>query len=418
MKKRILSVLLAVLILCSVLTPAAFADDGHIITFDPREIEGGSLNGAEAWRKVPDGQPVGAMPVPTNSNPKLSFEGWFDDEHNEITAETILKNDVVVHAYWMEKQMTVPFTDISGHWAYKGIEFCYENSLMKGMTDTTFGPELTTTRAMVVTVLYRMENTPPVGGLDNPFKDVEFGDWYGSAVVWAADCGIVNGVSKDTFDPNSNITREQLAAILYRYADYCGYCTDIKYTLDDFKDKDKISKYAVEPMQWTYAMNLITGVFEGKFNFLKPQENATRAQIATILMRFMENVVPHETVIGFDGLNMTLPASWFNEFVYEAMLNEDGSSSMNLYCRREMEAGNGGLLFSINIVDGAIPYYATAYKVVGAIGKDGEYRNVIIVFPGGVECGEYVGIYSMMQKFADHIADTFVCYDGWHFGVG
>lgn len=417
MKKRILSVLLAVLILCSVLTPAAFADDGHIITFDPREIEGGSLNGAEVWRKVPDGQPVGAMPVPTNSNPKLSFEGWFDDEHNEITAETILKNDVVVHAYWMEKQMTVPFTDISGHWAYKGIEFCYENSLMKGMTDTTFGPELTTTRAMVVTVLYRMENTPPVGGLDNPFKDVKFGDWYGSAIVWAADCGIVTGKTKDTFDPNGNITREQLAAILYRYADYCGYCTDIKYTLDDFKDKDKIHKYAVEPMQWTYAMNLITGVFEGKFNFLKPQENATRAQIAMILMRFMENVVPHETVIGFDGLNMTLPASWYNEYTYEATETPYGAT-MILRCRREEEAGKGGYLFAIDLVDGPVPPYGTAYEVVGAIGKDGKYLNVVIVYGGGVECDEFKDLYFAMKGEKDNIVKSFKGYDGWHFSVG
>ena len=417
MKKRFFAILLAALILCSVLTPAVFADDGYIITFDPKQTEGGSLNGAEPWRRVEEGKPVGELPVPVNSKPNMVFEGWFDDDFHEITASTVLTGDVVVHAYWMEKQITVPFTDMANHWAYAGVEYCYLNGLMKGMTDTTFGPNLPTTRAMVVTVLYRMENTPPVGGLDNPFKDVKFGDWYGSAIVWAADCGIVTGKTKDTFDPNGNITREQLAAILYRYADYCGYCTDIKYTLGDFKDKDSVSSYAVEPMQWTCAMNLITGVFEGKFFFLKPQENATRAQIATILMRFMQNVVPHETTVGFDGLNMTLPASWFNEFTYEATETENGAT-MIFRCRREEEAGNGGFLFSVDLVDGSIPPYGTAFEVVGAIGKDGKYRNVVIVYGGGVESDEFKDLYFAMKGEKDNIVKSFEGYDGWHFSVG
>ena len=140
MKKRIFALLLAVLILGSALTPAVFADEGHVITFDPVETEGGSLNGATNWRRVPDGQPIGEMPVPTNSNPNMSFEGWFDDDHSEYTADTILTADVVVHAYWMEKQSAMPFTDIAGHWALEGIQFCYENGLMTGMTPRPSAP--------------------------------------------------------------------------------------------------------------------------------------------------------------------------------------------------------------------------------------------------------------------------------------
>ena len=418
MKKRILAVLLAVLILGSVLTPAVFADDGHVITFDPMETEGGSLNGATNWRRIPDGQPIGEMPVPTNKYPNMVFAGWFDDDHNEYTAETILTSDVVVHAYWMEKQLTMPFTDISGHWAYEGISYCYENGLMKGMTDTTFGPELTTTRAMVVTVLYRLEKEPPVGGLMNPFKDVAFADWYGSAIVWAASEGIVNGTSADTFDPNGNITREQLAAILYRYANYCGYTTDIKYVLNDFKDKDSVSPYAVEAMQWTYAADLITGMYENGNYVLKPGANATRAQIATILMRFMKNVIPHETKVGFCNLEMTLPASWYNEYTYEASLNEDGSSYMLFRCRREQEAGMGGYLFSIELRKPPVPAYPTAYEVVGALSKDGEYYNVIIVYSGGVECDQYMELYMAMKAEKDNIVKSFTGYNGWKFSVG
>ncbi|MBQ3356815.1 MAG: S-layer homology domain-containing protein [Oscillospiraceae bacterium] len=418
MKKRIFALLLAVLILGSALTPAVFADEGHVITFDPVETEGGSLNGATNWRRVPDGQPIGEMPVPTNSNPNMSFEGWFDDDHSEYTADTILTADVVVHAYWMEKQSAMPFTDIAGHWALEGIQFCYENGLMTGMTPTTFGPELTTTRGMVVTVLYRMENEPPVGGLINPFKDVEFPDWYGSAVVWAASEGIVNGVEKDVFDPNGNITREQLAAILYRYANYCKYSTDIKYVLNDFKDKDEVQEYAVEAMKWAYAAGLITGMQEGKDFYLKPGANATRAQIATILMRFMQSVVPHETKVGFCNLEMTLPASWYNEYTYEAALNEDGSSYCTFRCRREQEAGMGGMLFSIELRKPPVPDYPTAYEVVGTLSKDGEYYNIIIVYGGGVECDQYKDLYFAMKAEKDNIVKSFVGYNGWKVAFG
>lgn len=419
MKKRILAALLAVLLLGSVLTPAVFADEGHIITFDPMATEGGMLPpGAPSWKRIPDGQPIGEMPVPTNSNPKMSFEGWFDEDHNQYTAETILTSDVVVHAYWMEKQATLPFTDISGHWAYEGIKYCYDNGLMNGMTPTTFGPELTTTRAMVVTVLYRM-NSEPVGGLTNPFKDVEFEDWYGPAIVWAAARGIVNGVTKDTFDPNGNITREQLAAILYRYAEAYDYVTDIKYLLNDFKDKDSVSPYAVEPMKWTYAMDLITGMQEGKDYYLKPQNNATRAQIATILMRFMENVVPHEMEARFDGLKMTLPASWYLQYTYLAEEVSDGVSQMTFWCRREQENGGGGYLFTIELRDGAVPSeYGPAFEVVGAIHKDGRYRNVVIIYAGGEECDKYKDLYFAMLAEKEKIVKSFRGYDGWSFAVG
>ena len=420
MKKRVLAVLLAVLILGSVLTPAVFADEGHIITFDPMATQGGSLpSGWPSWKRIPDGQPIGEMPIPTNIYPNMVFAGWFDDDNVEYTSSTILQYDVVVHAYWMEKQMTMPFTDISGHWAYDGIKYCYENGLMNGMTPTTFGPELTTTRAMVVTVLYRMEKEPPVGGLINPFLDVKFTDWYGSAIVWAAYEGIVNGMSTDTFAPNGNITREQLAAILYRYANYCGYSTDIKYVLNDFKDKDDVQPYAVEAMKWAYAAGLVTGMKEEDGNYyLKPGANATRAQIATILMRFMQNVIPHETEAKFDGLAMTLPASWYNEYTYESKLVTEEVSQMTFWCRREQEAGMGGYLFTIELRDGPVPEYGPKYEVVGAIHKDGRYRNVVIIYAGGVECNQYKDLYFAMLAEKTNIVKSFHGYDGWSFGVG
>lgn len=422
MKKRILAVFLAILLLGSVLTPAVFADEGHVITFDPVELQGGMLPpGAPSWKRVPDGQPIGEMPVPANSNPNLSFEGWFDDDYNQYTPSTILTSDVVVHAYWMEKQTMLPFMDINGHWAYEGIKYCYENGLMNGMESDIFGPDLTTTRAMVVTVLYRMEKEPPVGGLICPFKDVEFTDWFGPAVVWAASCGVVKGVSEDAFAPDEEITREQLAAILYRYADYCGYATDIQYVLNDFVDKDSVSDYAVEPMQWAYAAGLINGIQEGSDFYLRPQAGATRAQIAAILTRFMNNVVPHETVAGFDGLDMTLPASWYNEYIYESSKISEEVSQMTFWCRREKTdpKGSGGYLFTIELRDGPVPSeYGPKFEVVGALHKDGRYRNVVIIYGGGIDCSQYVDLYFAMLAEKDNIVKSFRGYDGWSFGFG
>ena len=177
------------------------------------------------------------------------------------------------------------FTDIgAGDWYHEAVDFAVENGLFGGMSATTFEPNTAMTRAMLVTVLWRYEGSPAEG--TNSFTDVPDGQWYTDAVAWAAHNGIVGGVGNNRFDPNGNITREQMATILFRYSNSLGLDTSDREELDYFPDGDQVSAYAVDALSWAVSTGLINGS-EGK---LLPQGNATRAQVATILMRFIENV--------------------------------------------------------------------------------------------------------------------------------
>ena len=181
---------------------------------------------------------------------------------------------------------TLPFTDVhESDWFYDDVVFAYENGLFAGTSDTTFSPNASMTRAMLVTVLYRLEGQPAVNGRSG-FSDVQYNGYYEDAVTWAADNGIVNGTSTSTFSPNANVTREQMAAILYRYAQYKKYNTAASSSLNSFSDHTSVSGYAVASLQWSVAEKLVNGS-NGK---LMPTGNASRAQVAAILHRFAENV--------------------------------------------------------------------------------------------------------------------------------
>ncbi len=169
---------------------------------------------------------------------------------------------------------------VVGDWAHDGIDYAIRNDLMNGVASNRFAPEGSMTRAMLVTVLYRAEGEPSVEGLKNQFQDVADGQWYTKAVIWAADKGIVNGTSETTFDPDANITREQIAAILHRYAGK----PETKGDLASFPDAATVSDYAKTAMAWTVEKGIIGGS-DGK---LDPRSNATRAQVAAILMRYLK----------------------------------------------------------------------------------------------------------------------------------
>ena len=180
----------------------------------------------------------------------------------------------------------LPFTDVrEADWFYDDVVYAYENGLFSGTSDTTFSPNASMTRAMLVTVLYRLEGQPTVSGRSG-FSDVKLNSYYEDAVTWAADNGIVNGTGATTFSPNTNVTREQMAAILYRYAQYKQYGTTASAGLNGFSDAAKVSTYAKAPLSWAVAEKLVNGS-EGR---LLPTGNATRAQVAAILHRFVENV--------------------------------------------------------------------------------------------------------------------------------
>lgn len=178
------------------------------------------------------------------------------------------------------------FTDVrESDWFYEDVAFAYENGLFAGTSDTTFSPNASMTRAMLVTVLYRLEGQPAVNGRSG-FSDVQYNGYYEDAVTWAADNGIVNGTSTTTFSPNANVTREQMAAILYRYAQHKKYNTAASSGLNGFTDHASVSGYAAASLEWAVAEKLVNGS-AGK---LMPTGNATRAQVAAILHRFVENV--------------------------------------------------------------------------------------------------------------------------------
>ena len=176
------------------------------------------------------------------------------------------------------------------HWAHVGIDFVLKTGLFYGTSETTFAPDATMTRAMLVTVLYRLEGKPETTA-ENPFEDIADGEWYTDAVVWAAANGIVTGVKDGIFNPDGEITREQMAAILFRYTKFKGLPLNDGDYVEEYPDIDKVSPYAAEAMRWANAEGLINGMGSGETVTLAPDGNATRAQVAAIFMRYVQNVL-------------------------------------------------------------------------------------------------------------------------------
>lgn len=219
-----------------------------------------------------------------------AFIGWYSERSltNKVSGVYLTK-DMTVYAGWRVDENpgtgVNPFTDISEKdWFYGDVMFVYENGLMLGTSKTLFSPHGTAMRGMMATILWRMDGSPVPKG-KNSFTDVEAGKWYADAITWTAENGIFAGYGKDKFGPDDPITREQLAAIFYRYADYKGYDLTVKGDLDKFKDADKITDYAKTAMQWAVGSGLVKGK---SGNLLDPQGTATRAEIAAMLHRFIE----------------------------------------------------------------------------------------------------------------------------------
>ena len=221
--------------------------------------------------KADSGYTLGGITVETESGRNVAMkDGKFT-----------MPNDSVVVTVTFEKKGE-PFYDVRpGDWFYDAVIWAYENGIMDGMDIGWFQPDGTVSRAMAVTVLYRMEGRPAVSG-NSGFTDVVSGSWYDDAVTWASKNGIVLGVTEDTYRPNDPITREQLAAILYRYAGYKGYYRSASADLTGHADYAEISAYAVPALRWACGC----GIIDGSASKLEPRSGATRAQLATMLMRF------------------------------------------------------------------------------------------------------------------------------------
>ena len=178
---------------------------------------------------------------------------------------------------------TNPFVDIDGHWAEEEILNAYYAGLFTGMTETEFGPEVNITRAMFVTVLYRMEGEPAADTGALVFTDVSADMYYAEAVVWATESGVTNGTSATTFTPDKNISRQEMVTMLYRYAQYTGRDVSASAELSSFTDAADISDWATAAMSWAVAEKLLNGYPDGT---VLPNATATRAQTAAVLCRY------------------------------------------------------------------------------------------------------------------------------------
>jgi hypothetical protein len=250
----------------------ARAEEGDSITLTVSADEGYVLDTLTVTDKSGDKISL------TEKNGKYTFEM----PASAVTVQAVFREESAVEA--------LPFTDVSENdWYYDAVAYAYENGLMEGTGYTTFAPSMTTTRSMLATLLYRLEDEPTVSGAAG-FTDVPAGTWYTDAVTWAASEGIVKGVGDGTsFAPNNTITREQMAVMLYRYAQCKGYSvSQVSMVAHEYTDYGQVSDWAQYAMDWAVATGLITGTSD---TTLSPQGQATRAEIATIFMRFCENVV-------------------------------------------------------------------------------------------------------------------------------
>ncbi len=233
-----------------------------------------------------------------------TFAGWYTDKEctAEFDFETKTTKSITLYAKWTEavepeqtaepeitpepsQEWENPFTDVSeSDWFYESVKYAAETGLFSGMTDTTFEPDTAITRAMLVTVLWRSEGEPVVN-YAMMFSDVDQGAYYGEAVRWAASEGIVKGYDESTFAPDDLITREQIAAILERFAGYKGMTTDETADIGEFADASTVSEWAYENVQWAVGAGIISGRTDGTFD---PLGSATRAETAAMLQRLFE----------------------------------------------------------------------------------------------------------------------------------
>ncbi len=220
---------------------------------------------------------------------------WFENQVflPEQLCENLASGDqsLTFYAVWKDLRSELPFYDVwTDHWYYEGVKYTNQKGWMNGTSSIEFAPESPTTRAMLVTVLHRIEGSP-APQKESDFSDVAAGLWYTQAVAWAAENDIVNGMGDGTFAPDDKITREQLTTVLFRYAQYKQKSEQADPSSTVFADQEKVSEWAKEGMQWAVCKGIINGITAENKLYLQPQGSATRAQIATVLMRYSQEIL-------------------------------------------------------------------------------------------------------------------------------
>lgn len=286
----------------------------YTVTFD---ANGGTVSPTDAVTEE-DGK-LTVLPTPTREG-RYTFKGWFTEAQggDEVTTDTVFTDDTTIYAKWIyrsgalsagsvpskdpkpeaDKQEETPvvptppaedtfFEDVkSEDWFHDDIKYVFESGLMNGISTEFFAPNAKLTRAMLVTVLYRLEGEPATNR-SIPFADIDMGAYYANAVSWAQQNGIVKGISETAFSPDTYITREQLAAIMHRYAQYKTYDVSVGENTNilSYTDAEAVSEYAIASMQYACGSGLINGK---SASTLAPKDGATRAEVAAIIRRFIE----------------------------------------------------------------------------------------------------------------------------------
>lgn len=274
------------------------SSDRYEIT-KPSKVENGSIKVSDSKAEKGDTVTITVTPDEGYELDKLAV---YDEDGDKIDLKDkgdgkftfeMPKGDVEIEVSFAlieDETVKANFADVAADaWYADAVQYVYENGMMSGTSETTFSPDLTTTRGMIVTILYRLEGSPNLSNenLGYPYADVDANAYYADAVYWARQNGIVSGMSAEQFAPNNAITREQMAAILYRYAQFKDYDVSAKADLSVYTDAVQVSTYATDAMAWANGAQMITGT---SATTLTPAGNATRAQVATILMRFCESI--------------------------------------------------------------------------------------------------------------------------------
>ena len=272
---------------------ADFGEGDYVAWIDRSDMENGTIRVSPNVADEDDTVSIYVTPDTGYQLDELIVE---DEDGRDVTTTSLASgtrytfrmpdSDVTVTATFKSRSYSSNFTDVPRYeWYYEAVSYVASEGLMNGVSTTQFNPNGTASRAQIVTILWRLAGEP--SALTGAFTDVPAGQYYSTAVAWASRQGIVTGVGNNRFEPNSNITREQLAVILYRYAQDAGYTTSASANITGYYDYARVNSYARTAMSWAVGAGLITGT---STTTLSPQDTATRAQVATILMRFCENI--------------------------------------------------------------------------------------------------------------------------------
>lgn len=234
---------------------------------------------------VEENKTLSSPTAPTKEG--YTFEGWYTDSAltKAYNFASKVTKDMTLYAKWTKQEAKV-YTDVKENdWYYASVTKASNMGLLNGMSENKFAPKENLSRSMLATILYRLAGSPDVKH-DNVFTDIKEDSWYTKAIIWASQNGIVNGVGNNKFAPDANVTREQIATMLYRFAELKN--TNVTVTEDktgNYADSTKISSYALNPMKWALANGILNG---DSATTVSPTKNATRAEAATLIVRFAD----------------------------------------------------------------------------------------------------------------------------------